>query len=111
MWNHLEPFQNPILRIQEAYKVQQEIILMDTARIYRRGLDRPNLTLEDTKQVQPPNPLGPNLSSSIPALSDCLQDAYMVGLLLDFGFEVMLCSFVIHVISLHKIEHDSALQL
>lgn len=31
--------------------MQQEVILMDTARIYRRGLKRPDLTLEDTKQV------------------------------------------------------------
>lgn len=38
--------------VQETYQLQQELILMDTARIYRRGLNRPDLTLDDTKQVQ-----------------------------------------------------------
>lgn len=37
--------------VQQAYEIQQEVLLMDTARIYRRGLNRPDLTLEDTKQV------------------------------------------------------------
>jgi len=29
---------------------------MDTARIYRRGLNRPDLTLSDTKEVTSPLP-------------------------------------------------------
>ena len=44
--------------MQQAYEIQQEVLLMDTARIYRRGLNRPDLTLEDTKQVpHRPEPL------------------------------------------------------
>ena len=48
--------------MQQAYEIQQEVLLMDTARIYRRGLNRPDLTLEDTKQVR-----------SLDALQICLS--------------------------------------
>ena len=39
-----------MLLLQEAYDVQQELILRDSAKVYRRGLSRPDISVEELKQ-------------------------------------------------------------